>query len=373
MTSQDLAEQINALPNQMRDRIMERLEGVGEEQRARVLERVARMIASMTPEQREHLAEARKFMVQRNAKAPEIGDPVPDFDLALLDGPLQDGAGAGVRLSGLKGRPVGLIFGSYTWPPFRHQAGRLNDIYNCYRDDVEFFVVYIQEAHPSDGWQTPIHEHEDVVFAQPETMEQRVEIAQACSLDLGLAMPTLLDARSNEVDEAYTALPDRLYVVDEDGRIAYRSGPGPMGFSANEFEGAIRAQLGLEVLESEPQAAGADGRPAIAGEPAAAERVQGSWNVVFQSPMGQREATLELRADGGALEGTWATAMGVGEVSGAAGGDRVEWTVSIEGPMGLGQLAFSATVTGDDVTIDELAGEVQFGSFAGGTFSGKRA
>ena len=114
MPSRELDEQINALPAGMRDRIMERLEGVGEDQRARVLEQVARMIALMRPEQREHLAVTRRFMAQRNVKAPAIGDPAPNFDLALLDGALQDGAGGRVRLSALKGRPVGLIFGSYT-------------------------------------------------------------------------------------------------------------------------------------------------------------------------------------------------------------------------------------------------------------------
>ena len=40
---------------------------------------------------------------------PDEGSPAPDFDLALLDGD-----GERVRLSGLRGRPVGLIFGSYT-------------------------------------------------------------------------------------------------------------------------------------------------------------------------------------------------------------------------------------------------------------------
>lgn len=40
---------------------------------------------------------------------PGEGSPAPDFDLAILDGD-----GARVRLSDLRGRPVGLIFGSYT-------------------------------------------------------------------------------------------------------------------------------------------------------------------------------------------------------------------------------------------------------------------
>ena len=47
--------------------------------------------------------------MRRRPDGPDEGSPAPDFDLALLDGD-----GERVRLSGLRGRPVGLIFGSYT-------------------------------------------------------------------------------------------------------------------------------------------------------------------------------------------------------------------------------------------------------------------
>ena len=46
---------------------------------------------------------------------------------------------------------------------------------------MDFYVVYIQEAHPSDEWQVAINEDEDVVFAQPQTFEEREAVAQACS------------------------------------------------------------------------------------------------------------------------------------------------------------------------------------------------
>lgn len=106
-----------------------------------------------------------------------------------------------------------------------------------------FYVVYIQEAHPSDGWQVEINEMEDVVFSQPATVDARTEVASACSLRLKMSIPTLLDEMTNEVDEAYAALPDRLYLIDDKGDVAYRSGRGPMGFRPNEFEEAIQNHL----------------------------------------------------------------------------------------------------------------------------------
>jgi len=39
----------------------------------------------------------------------------------------------------------------------------------------------------------------------------------------------------NEAEEAYFAWPERLYVVDESGRVAYKGGVGPFGFKPAEL------------------------------------------------------------------------------------------------------------------------------------------
>ena len=49
-------------------------------------------------------------------------------------------------------------------------------------------------------------------------------------MKLGIKLPAVVDDFSNSTEAAYTAWPDRLYVIDRDGRIAYKSGPGPFGF-----------------------------------------------------------------------------------------------------------------------------------------------
>jgi len=83
---------------------------------------------------------------------------------------------------------------------------------------------------------------DDIVFAQPTTDDERVEAASACMLGLNFRMPMVLDALSNEVDEAYSALPERLYVIDRDGTIAWRCGPGPFGFDVEGWQRAIEEQ-----------------------------------------------------------------------------------------------------------------------------------
>jgi len=46
----------------------------------------------------------------------------------------------------------------------------------------------------------------------------------------------VVDAIDNRVAESYRAEPNRLYVVDRKGRVAYRGGPGPFGFNPSEME-----------------------------------------------------------------------------------------------------------------------------------------
>ena len=54
-----------------------------------------------------------KFQSERQSGVPQPGDVAPDFELELLDKDLKR-AGKTVQLSALKGKPVALMFGSYT-------------------------------------------------------------------------------------------------------------------------------------------------------------------------------------------------------------------------------------------------------------------
>lgn len=84
---------------------------------------------------------------------------------------------------------------------------------------------------------------EGIVYNQPKTETERAEVAAACMLRVNLRMPMLLDHMSNEVDDAYAAWPDRLFVVDRKGIISWRSDQGPFGFDLESWEQAIRAEL----------------------------------------------------------------------------------------------------------------------------------
>ena len=119
----------------------------------------------------------------------------------------------------------------------------MEEIYGKYRDRAEFLVIYVQEAHPTDGWQTDSNVAEGVMFRQHQSYEEREEVAQTCSLDLHMSIPVLVEEMNNGTDEAYGAAPERLYVIGADGKVAYKGGAGPHFFDLDEWEQAIEACL----------------------------------------------------------------------------------------------------------------------------------
>ena len=56
-------------------------------------------------------------------------------------------------------------------------------------------------------------------------------------------MPVLIDGIDNETARQYGGWPDRLYLIGQDGRIAFQGEEGPSGFKPQELEHAIRSAL----------------------------------------------------------------------------------------------------------------------------------
>lgn len=113
-------------------------------------------------------------------------------------------------------------------------------MYKTYKDHAEFFIVYIREAHPTDGWKVPQNERAGIAVKDPKTDQERAEVASTCVKTLKLSLPCLIDDAKNTAEKAYAGWPDRIYVVGKDGKIAYKGEPGPRGFRPEEAEKALK-------------------------------------------------------------------------------------------------------------------------------------
>ena len=112
-----------------------------------------------------------------------------------------------------------------------------------HRDRVDFAVVYIREAHPEEGWVVTPNRDEGILVNDPTTDDERHEVAAACAIQMKIAMPVVVDKIDDEIASAYGALPDRLYLIGQGGRVVFQGEPGPFGFKPPELEKAIEAEL----------------------------------------------------------------------------------------------------------------------------------
>ena len=129
--------------------------------------------------------------------------------------------------------------------------GDIQSLYDDYKDHVDFLTIYVREAHPTDEWQMKSNLKDDVCYAQPKTLEQRVAIANDFTKRFKFALPFGIDEMNNAANDAYSAWPERLYVIDENGRITYRGGNGPFQYHPQEVR-AWLAQRYSEVKHPEP-------------------------------------------------------------------------------------------------------------------------
>ncbi|CAL8301542.1 unnamed protein product [Boreogadus saida] len=99
-----------------------------------------------------------------------------------------------------------------------------------HEDVADYLVVYIEEAHPSDGWVSS-----DAPYQIPKhrCLEDRLSAAQLMRLEVpGCAV--VVDNMENATNAAYGAYFDRLYVL-HDGKIVYQGGRGPEGYRISEL------------------------------------------------------------------------------------------------------------------------------------------
>jgi hypothetical protein len=117
---------------------------------------------------------------------------------------------------------------------------RLAEVYSKYQGVADFWWVYVKEAHPVGSRRPAKH----VEIEQSKTFQERLDVATKCSGEIKLSIPQLVDDIENSCATAYNALPDRLFVLSAEGRIAYRGGRGPRGFDVDAMEKSLAKLVG---------------------------------------------------------------------------------------------------------------------------------
>ena len=171
-------------------------------------------------------------------EGPHVGDAAPDFSLESPDGKTKQ------QLSTIVGdRPVVLVFGNFTCSPFRAYFPEVENVYRRWSDSAHFLMVYVREAHPVDGWKMESNTRCRVSLKQPTTLTERIAACEQFRERLLPTVPVVVDQIPDLVGHLYSGMPARLYVIDKEGLVAYKSGRGPFGFRVGEMEQALAMSL----------------------------------------------------------------------------------------------------------------------------------
>ena len=137
--------------------------------------------------------------------------------------------------------------------------GDLVKLYKDYKDQADFLQVYVREAHPTDEWEMKKNLDENVCYPQPKTLEQRLAIANDFIKRFQFPLPFGIDDMNNAASDVYAAWPERIYIVDENGRLAYCGGMGPFHYKPEEARVWLEKRFGpvkqLEKPASTPSSA----------------------------------------------------------------------------------------------------------------------
>ena len=123
-------------------------------------------------------------------------------------------------------------------------------MYAEYGEEVEFLIVYIREAHPTDGRVSGGNTRAGINFKQPKTFDERQAVAKEMCTKLKVKIPAIIDNLDDKVSRDYSGMPDRLYLIGEDGKVVFKGARGPRGFKPEELEKEIILTL-LGALSSQ--------------------------------------------------------------------------------------------------------------------------
>ena len=136
-----------------------------------------------------------------------------------------------------KGRPLVLNFGSCTWPPFVAKLARFNEIIAEFCDEVDFLVIYIEEAHPTDGWS--FRSNYDIETHR--SIEDRLLAAKQLRA-LGPQCPIMVDKMDDQANKLYGGLYERLYII-LNSVVVYEGERGPVGYKLEEVNDWLTSYL----------------------------------------------------------------------------------------------------------------------------------
>src|SRR5205814_7346010 len=95
----------------------------------------------------------------------------------------------------------------------------------------------------TDGCRVPQNARDTVLAKDPTTLAERKQVAKEFAAEFKLSPPVLVDPLDDPFEKAFAGWPDRVYVLDAAGKVAYKGRPGPGGFRVAEVPPVLKRLL----------------------------------------------------------------------------------------------------------------------------------
>uniref|UniRef100_A0A3B4FRG0 Iodothyronine deiodinase n=1 Tax=Pundamilia nyererei TaxID=303518 RepID=A0A3B4FRG0_9CICH len=141
-------------------------------------------------------------------------------------------------------RPLVVNFGSAT-PPFISHLPAFRQLVEDFSDVADFLLVYIDEAHPSDGWVAPPMGSCSFSFRKHQNLEERMGAARQLTEHFSLPPQCQLvaDCMDNNANVAYGVSNERVCIVQQK-KIAYLGGKGPFFYNLKDVRQWLEQSYG---------------------------------------------------------------------------------------------------------------------------------
>lgn len=142
-------------------------------------------------------------------------------------------------------RPLVVNFGSATWPPFISHLPAFRQLVEDFSDVANFLLVYIDEAHPSDGWVAPALGSCSFDVPKHQNLEERLGAARKLIEHFSLPPQCQLvaDCMDNNANVAYGVSNERVCIVKQ-RKIAYLGGKGPFFYNLKDVQHWLEQNFG---------------------------------------------------------------------------------------------------------------------------------
>ena len=113
-------------------------------------------------------------------------------------------------------------------------------MFKTHKDTVDFKIVYIRDTHPTLGFRAPTNDRHGIARElEPKDLADRERWACADRQKMACTIPVVMDTFDDRTLRAYDAFPQRMYVLDRDGKVVYCSS-GLVGFDLDSVTRAVR-------------------------------------------------------------------------------------------------------------------------------------